>query len=473
MEDVIMKMKNKLGAALALSMVVGATTTVPVMAETTNNLEKTTNDTTKSATDLRNDANAAKAEYDKAAAASKKADQELAAAQKDKDNAEKEYNAARNTRDLFDDWQNKKNELYNAAKATEAAEKNVEQQHLLNYKDAKNQLETLNDDLEDAYNVIKTTETEKNLTPTYDRYLQLEKDKANKNQRFEKFCQDNNLAVDADEDSLDEDYRASFVRFKKASAEADKAFAEAETQFKENRTQYENYDNAIKDVEQFKSEIAQKESDIDYLVNNNAEIKAYDDALKAQQKADEKEDAAHEAYLGAKKAYGKSFNSQKEWDKEVRKVRTALAKAIDVLTDKTADAKTAKQVADEKKAVYDKAEQKAVAAEKAEEALRLAEEARKAAEAKPAKVTLKKATSEKPKTVKVTWKKAKAAKTYEVAYRRKKKSKKWTKWTYKVVSGTSYTNKKLKSKKTYQFKVRGLNGKIKGAFSDKKKVTVK
>lgn len=51
-----------------------------------------------------------------------------------------------------------------------------------------------------------------------------------------------------------------------------------------------------------------------------------------------------------------------------------------------------------------------------------------------------------------------------------KKSNKWTKWTYKVVSGTSYTNKKLKSKKVYQFKVRGLNGKIKGAFSKKKKL---
>jgi hypothetical protein len=104
---------------------------------------------------------------------------------------------------------------------------------------------------------------------------------------------------------------------------------------------------------------------------------------------------------------------------------------------------------------------------KAEETLRLA------AEAKPAKVTLKKATSKKRKTVKVTWKKAKAAKTYQVAYRRKKKANKWTKWTYKVVRGTSYTNKKLKSKKVYQFKVRGLNGKIKGAFSKKKKVRVK
>ena len=468
-----MKMNKKLGAALALSMVVGATTTVPVMAETTNNTEKTTKDTTKSATDLRNDANTAKAEYEKAAAVSKTADQELAAAQKDADNAEKEYNAARNARDLFDDWQNKKSDLYQAAKATEAAEKNVEQQRLLSYKDAKNRLETLNDMLEDAYNVIKTTETEKNLTPTYTRYIYLKEDKANKNQRFAKFCQDNNLAADADEDSLDEDYRASFVRFKKASAEADKAFAEAETQFNENRTQYENYDYAIKNVAQFKSEIAEKESDIDYLVNNNADVRAYDDALKAQKKADEKEDAAHEAYLAAKKAYGKSFNSQKEWDKEVRKARNAVYKANDVLIEKKNAARDAKQAADAKKAVYDNAEQKAVAAEKAEEALRLAEEARKAAEAKPAKVTLKKATSKKSKTVTVTWKKAKAAKTYEVAYRRKKKSKKWTKWTYKVVSGTSYTNEKLKSKKVYQFKVRGLNGKIKGAFSKKKKVTVK
>ena len=471
-----MKMNKKLSAALALSMVVGATTTVPVMAETTNNPEKTTNDTTKSATDLRNEANAAKAEYDKAAAASKKADQELAAAQKDKANAEKKLHAARDTSDLFVAWQNKKAVLYDAAKATETAESNANQadhDHLMSYKVAKRVLESLNDRLEDAYDKIVTTEKEKNLTPTYESYLQLKNDKENKYQKFATFCQNNGFSVNDNADEVDKDYRALFVSFKKASDEAKEAFEEAEKQFIENRKQNEDYNNALEKVEILPSQITDVENAINKLVNENGLVKAYDDALKTYEQADKKVDEVHEIYLAAKKAYGKPFNSQKEWIKEVGKAGTALDKAIDVLEGKKNAATDAKQAADAKKAVYDKAEQKAVAAEKAEEALRLAEEARKAAEAKPAKVTLKKATSKKKRTVKVTWNKAKAAKKYQVAYRRKKSAKKWTKWVYKVVKGKSYTNKKLKSRRTYQFKVRGLNGKIKGEFSKMKKVRVK
>ncbi|MBP3275635.1 fibronectin type III domain-containing protein [Kandleria sp.] len=471
-----MKMNKKLSAALALSMVVGATTTVPVMAETTNNPEKTTNDTTKSATDLRNDANAAKKEYEEAAAASKTADQELETAKKDAENAEKAYNAAKNAADLFIVWQNKKVDLYQAAKATEDAERNanqVDHDRLMSYKDAKQQLEYSNDFLEHNYDNIATIEKNENFTTTYARYLQLKNDNEKKYQRFRTFCHDFNLNEDANENDVDEEYRETFVSYKKASEKAKEAFAKAETQFNENRTQNENYDYAITNVEILQFDIAQIESYIDNLVNTNAVVKTYAEVLKAEKKANKEEDDAHEAYLEAKKVYGKSFNSQNKWNREVGKAKNALNKANDVLADKKTAATKAKDDAVTLKAVYDKAEQKAVAAEKAEEALRLAEEARKAAKAKPAKVTLKKVKSKKRKTVKVTWKKAKNAKKYQVAYRRKKSAKKWTKWVYKVVKGKSYTNKKLKSKKTYQFKVRGLNGKIKGAFSKKKKVRVK
>ena len=168
-------------------------------------------------------------------------------------------------------------------------------------------------------------------------------------------------------------------------------------------------------------------------------------------------------------------------DKEVERLKAEFEDVGKTFTEKKDAADEAEKTADALKALYDKAAEalrlaeenrKAEEAKKAE-AAKKAEEARKAAKAKPAKVTLKKVKSKKRRTVKVTWNKAKAAKKYEVAYRRKKSAKKWTKWVRKVVNGTSYTNKKLKSRRTYQFKVRGLNGKIKGKFSKMKKVRVK
>jgi len=377
-----MKMNKKLGAALALSMVVGATTTVPVMAETTK--AETTKDTTKSAadlaTDLRKEANAAKAEYDKAAAKSEKANQALETAQKDAEKAEKEYNAAKTAKEKFETWQDKSNDLIKAHNKREALEPKYHVGPVWNYKSAIEELEQLNDQLEDANDTITAEGIQSQIT---------------------------------------------------------------------------NINNTI-------TELLKKDV-----------VEIYVNAVDAEKVAAKEEDTAHDAYLDAKKAYGKSFDSKNEWKKEVKKLEKALNTANADLTNKKTDAETAKKDAAALKAVYDKAEQKAVAAEKAEEALRLAEEARKAAKAKPAKVTLKKVKSKKRRTVKVTWKKAKAAKKYQVAYRRKKYAKKWTKWTYKVVKGTSYTNKKLRSRRTYQFKVRGLNGKIKGKFSKMKKVRVK
>ncbi|MEE0988902.1 MAG: fibronectin type III domain-containing protein [Kandleria vitulina] len=465
-----MKMNKKLGVALALSMVVGATTTVPVMAETTKNPEKTTKDTTKSATDLRKDANAAKAEYDKAAAASKKADQDLAAAQKAAANAEKEHTAAKTAKEKFEAWQTKKTALNNVIEARKEVEKT---ESVTWYKEYKTAFETKNGQLEEAKNDVATIEKNNNLTPTYARYLELKDDKDEKNKAFEEFCTKNGLDSNAKENSIDEEHRETFVSLKNASAEADKLFDETVGHIEDNISKNGDYLNAIQKAVRIQREIINMNDYITLVETHNDEVKAYVKALEDEKDAEKEEDDAHNAYLEAKKACEKSFDSQEEWNDEVNKLETAKNTANDVLTKKTNAANTAKQTAKAKKAAYDKAEQKAVAAEKAEEALRLAEEARKAAKAKPAKVTLKKAKSKKRKTVKVTWKKAKAAKTYQVAYRRKKKAHKWTKWTYKVVRGTSYTNKKLKSKKVYQFKVRGLNGKIKGAFSKKKKVRVK
>ncbi len=76
------------------------------------------------------------------------------------------------------------------------------------------------------------------------------------------------------------------------------------------------------------------------------------------------------------------------------------------------------------------------------------------------------AASAKPTEITLTWKKTSGAKGYEV---QQKSGKKWkTVATIKKQKTTSYTVKKLKNGKTYQFRIRAVNGKKKGAY-----VTVK
>ena len=85
-----------------------------------------------------------------------------------------------------------------------------------------------------------------------------------------------------------------------------------------------------------------------------------------------------------------------------------------------------------------------------------------AATKKPAKVVLQKVASHDYNAVKLTWKKAANAKKYQV-YRATSKNGKYK--LVKTVKGTTFVNKKLTTGKKYYYKVRGINGKVKGKFS--------
>jgi hypothetical protein len=87
---------------------------------------------------------------------------------------------------------------------------------------------------------------------------------------------------------------------------------------------------------------------------------------------------------------------------------------------------------------------------------------------KPAKVKIKSIKAGKKK-ITVKWKKAKHARKYKVYYRVKGTKK----WKSKTVKKTSCTIKKLKSKKTYQVRVRAINLTLKGKYSKTKTVKVK
>ena len=87
---------------------------------------------------------------------------------------------------------------------------------------------------------------------------------------------------------------------------------------------------------------------------------------------------------------------------------------------------------------------------------------------KPAKVKIKSIKAGKKKFT-VKWKKAKHARKYKVYYRVKGTKK----WKSKTVKKTSCTVKKLKSKKTYQVRVRAINLTLKGKYSKTKTVKVK
>lgn len=87
---------------------------------------------------------------------------------------------------------------------------------------------------------------------------------------------------------------------------------------------------------------------------------------------------------------------------------------------------------------------------------------------KPAKVKIKSIKAGKKKFT-IKWKKAKHARKYKVYYRVKGTKK----WKSKTVKKTSCTIKKLKSKKTYQVRVRAINLTLKGKYSKTKTVKVK
>ena len=89
---------------------------------------------------------------------------------------------------------------------------------------------------------------------------------------------------------------------------------------------------------------------------------------------------------------------------------------------------------------------------------------------KVAKAKIKSAKNSKKKSIVIQLKKAKNAKKYQIRYATNKKLKKAkTKTTTKL----KITLKKLKKGKTYFIKVRGINGKVTGAWSKPKKVKVK
>lgn len=87
---------------------------------------------------------------------------------------------------------------------------------------------------------------------------------------------------------------------------------------------------------------------------------------------------------------------------------------------------------------------------------------------KPAKVKIKSIKAGKKKFT-IKWKKAKHARKYKVYYRVKGTKK----WKSKTVKKTSCTIKKLKSKKTYQVRVRAINLTLKGKYSKTKTVKTK
>ena len=77
------------------------------------------------------------------------------------------------------------------------------------------------------------------------------------------------------------------------------------------------------------------------------------------------------------------------------------------------------------------------------------------------------------KKVKLTWKKSSKASGY-IIYRATKKNGKYKQ--IKVIKSwkkTTFTDKKVKSKKTYFYKIRPYKGKVKGPVSAAKKVKVK
>lgn len=76
----------------------------------------------------------------------------------------------------------------------------------------------------------------------------------------------------------------------------------------------------------------------------------------------------------------------------------------------------------------------------------------------------------KKKTIVLTYKKVKGAKKYQIQVSRNKGFKKSKNYTTKKLA---YVLKKLKKKKVYYIRVRGLNGKVRGRWSKVRKVKIK
>lgn len=94
---------------------------------------------------------------------------------------------------------------------------------------------------------------------------------------------------------------------------------------------------------------------------------------------------------------------------------------------------------------------------------------------KPKKVKIHSLKNKKKKSVKMVWKNAKYAKKYQIQYSLSKKFKKGKKYQTKTRTTKKLTLKikKLKINKTYYFRVRGVNGKVYGKWSAKKKVKIR
>ena len=84
------------------------------------------------------------------------------------------------------------------------------------------------------------------------------------------------------------------------------------------------------------------------------------------------------------------------------------------------------------------------------------------------------AKNSKKKTVTLSWKKASNAKKYQIQYSLNKKFSKAKKYKTKTITSSKLkvTVKKLTGKKTYYFRVRGINGKNVGKWSAVKKVKI-
>lgn len=84
------------------------------------------------------------------------------------------------------------------------------------------------------------------------------------------------------------------------------------------------------------------------------------------------------------------------------------------------------------------------------------------------------AKNSKKKTVTLSWKKASNAKKYQIQYSLNKKFSKAKKYKTKTITSSKLkvTVKKLTGKKTYYFRVRGINGKNAGKWSAVKKVKI-